>query len=98
MRRFLLIFVLLTSLVSCHRQETMESLTERVFKTARAQLTAMDAQLDERATPRSFENGVFIPAGIRWWLKPDISPAMPIRAKFFSGRKTVTSNSLLKWA
>lgn len=45
----------------------MESLTERVFKTARAQLTAMDAQLDERATPRSFENGVFIPAGIRWW-------------------------------
>lgn len=67
MRRFLSIFVLLTSLVSCHRQETMESLTERVFKTARAQLTAMDAQLDEQATPRSFENGVFIPAGIRWW-------------------------------
>lgn len=67
MRQFLPILVLLTSLVSCRRQETMESLTERVFRRAHAQLTAMDSQLDGRTTPRSFENGRFIPAGIRWW-------------------------------
>ena len=68
MKQTLLLLTLLVTLASCSRQETMEALTNRVFKVAEQQYVAMDSRLTDQTMPQTIApDGTFQPSTIYWW-------------------------------
>lgn len=68
MKQTLLLLTLLVTLASCSRQETMEALTNRVFKVAEQQYVAMDSRLTDQTMPQTIApDGAFQPSTIYWW-------------------------------
>ena len=62
MKQTLLLLTLLVTLASCSRQETMEALTNRVFKVAEQQYVAMDSRLTDQTMPQTIApDGTFLP-------------------------------------
>lgn len=55
-------------ITGCGRQESMESLTDRVFELAKIQMTSMDSTITDDTTPRSTNaDGSFRMADKYWW-------------------------------
>ena len=66
MKKLSLACVAAMVMVSC--QESMETLTERVFVFAEQQCLLMEQQLSDTNTPRTYTpQGVFVTASLSWW-------------------------------
>lgn len=66
-QKWLLLGLLFIS-ASCAKQESMEALTNRVFKVAEQQCMAMDARLNDKTLPQSITpDSTFKPSTIYWW-------------------------------
>ena len=68
MRISKLVLPLLVTLSACSQQESMENLTERVFRVAQQQYTAMDTRLDNQTLPQTIAvDSSFKTSTIYWW-------------------------------
>jgi rhamnogalacturonyl hydrolase YesR len=68
MKKTILGFSLLLTLVSCAREETIDDLAHRVFKLAATQVRIMDGLLEENECPRSLNpDGSLMKSTIWWW-------------------------------
>lgn len=60
-----IITVLVLTVSSC--EESIHSVSKRVFERARVQYTAMDKRMAPDSLPRTFREGKYVNADIRWW-------------------------------
>lgn len=68
MKHILIVAAFAAVLCSCNREESITSISDRVFALATEQYTAMDAALGEDQTPRSLDkDGNLRTAETRWW-------------------------------
>ena len=62
---FILLFITATASLSC--SESAEHISKRVFPVAAQQIIDMDARVAQGMSPRTFEKGKVMDAGIRAW-------------------------------
>ncbi|MCM1198579.1 MAG: glycoside hydrolase family 88 protein, partial [Clostridium sp.] len=68
MNRYLYILLSLLIVAGCSPEETMESLSDRVFSVATEQCLQMEDRLTSQTLPRTIgKNGEFVTSNIRWW-------------------------------